>query len=122
MTSKQKTALDMIKAFPDHSGMSKEAITLHEKQCEDYEAMQRQINEIKTDITCVKNAQAELKEVQAETNRKIDNLTELVQQRSSFKSNLKEILNNKVFIYILVSLICAAFGVSIGEVGLELLK
>lgn len=119
---KQRTALDMIKAQGGHCGLSDSALLLHEKQCEDFEVMQKEINEIKKDLSVVKDTQVELKEAQEETNKKIDELMSIVACKSSFFSNLKDIFNNKIFIYLLITLLTAAFGVSVGEVGIFLFK
>ena len=111
----QKSALDMILAQPKRGGMSKSAILLHQKQCEDFEKMQKEINLIKDDIQQVKTAQEKM-------HQKLDSLIELVQNKSSLPHNLKEIFNNKVFLYLLITLMCAIFGVSVGEIGLSILK
>ena len=111
----QRAALDMLKTQPEHGGLSDSALLLHEKQCEDFEVMQKEINEIKQDLSVVKEAQEE-------TNKKIDELIKLVATKSSFFGNLKDIFNNKIFIYILITILCAAFGVSVGEVGTFLFK
>lgn len=119
---KQRTALDMIKMQKDHSGLSDSALLLHEKQCEDFEYMQKEINAIKEDISSVKQIQEEFKHTQDEMNQKIDCLKSLIEHKSSFSQNIKDILNNKVFLYILITIVCAAFGVSVGEVGTFLFK
>lgn len=111
----QKSALDMILAQPKRGGMSKSAILLHQKQCEDFEKMQKEINLIKEDIHQVKFEQEKM-------HQKLDSLIELVQHKSSFTHNIKEVLNNKVFLYLLITLMCAIFGVSVGEIGLSILK
>ena len=112
---RQRTALDMIKTQKDHCGLSDSALLLHEKQCEDFEVMQKEINEIKQDLSVVKEAQEE-------TNKKIDELIALVARKSSFMGILKDAFNNKFFIYLLITLLTAAFGVSVGEVGTFLFK
>lgn len=119
---RQRTALDMIKTQVDHCGMSDSALLLHEKQCEDFEYMQKEINAIKEDISSVKHTQEEFKHTQDVMDKKIDDLISLVEKKSAFSRNLKDILSNKVFLYILITLICAAFGVSVGEVGTFLFK
>ena len=112
---KQRVALDMINGQARKGGLSKAALLLHEEQCKDFEQMQQEINEIKKDVASVKEAQTEM-------NRKIDNLIGLVESKSSFKANLKEIINNRIFIYILITLMCGAFGASVGGVGTFLFK
>ncbi len=111
----QRSALEMILAQPKKGGMSKSAILLHQKQCEDFEKMQKEINSIKEDVK-------EMKAEQGHMHQKLDAIIELSKKKTSFKENIKEILNNKVFLYILITLMCALFGVSAGEVGLKILK
>lgn len=111
----QRSALEMILAQPNRGGMSKSAILLHQKQCEDFETMQKEINFIKEDVK-------EMKKEQSKMHQKLDALIDLSTKRTSFIQNVKEILNNKVFLYILITLMCALFGVSAGEVGLKILK
>jgi hypothetical protein len=111
----QRSALEMILAQPNRGGMSKSAILLHQKQCEDFETMQKEINFIKEDVK-------EMKQEQSKMHQKLDALIDLSTKRTSFIQNVKEILNNKVFLYILITLMCALFGVSAGEVGLKILK
>lgn len=105
---KQRTALDMIMAEDGHGGMSQATILLHQKQCEDTEIMNKRIDEIETKLDTV--------------DRKVDEIKILVSSRSNFINNLKDILSNKVFLYLLITLICAGFGVSVGEVGTFLFK
>lgn len=111
----QRSALEMILAQPRHGGLSKSAIILHQKQCEDFEKMQKEINLIKTDLQ-------EVKANQSLMHQKIDNILALFYKRISLSGNLKEIMNNKVFLYLLITLMCALFGASVGEVGLKILK
>ncbi|MBQ3035098.1 MAG: hypothetical protein IJD25_03490 [Alphaproteobacteria bacterium] len=111
----QRSALEMILAQPKKGGMSKSAILLHQKQCEDFEKMQKEINSIKEDVK-------EMKAEQGQMHQKLDALIELSKKKTSFKENIKEILNNKVFLYLLITLMCALFGVSAGEVGLKILE
>lgn len=105
---KQRVALDMIEAQHDHGGMSDAALLLHRKQCEDTEQMNKRIDEIDNKIDRLE--------------KKIDEVMALVSSGGQFVRNLKEIMSNKAFLYILITLICAAFGVSVGEVGTFLFK
>lgn len=104
----QKVALDMIEATPNHGGMSEAALLLHKKQCEDTDLMNRRINEIDGKIDRLEH--------------KIDEVVAKLNEGGQFVKNLKEILSNKVFLYILITLICACFGVSAGEVGTFLFR
>ncbi len=112
---RQRVAMDFIESQPDCCGMSKEALLLHKKQCEDFEAMQKEINSIKNDMSA-------MKKTQEEQTKKIDELIVLMQKKSSFWGNIKDVFNNKVFLYLLISIIAVSFGVSVAEVGLPLLK
>lgn len=105
---KQRVALDMIEAQHDHGGMSDAALLLHKKQCEDTEQVNKRIDEIDNKIDRLE--------------KKIDEVMAMVSSGSQFAKNLKEIMSNKAFLYILITLICAAFGVSVGEVGTFLFK
>ena len=111
----QRSALEMILAQPRHGGLSKSAIILHQKQCEDFESMQKEINLIKQDLQ-------EVKENQNLIHLKLDNIITLVQKNFSFTGNLKDIANNKVFLYLIITLMCALFGASVGEIGLKSLE
>lgn len=111
----QRTALEMILTQNDHGGMSDAAVLLHRKQCEDTEKM----NERMTDIEKKVDGLGKKFDI-LET--KVDEIKNLISSKESFIGNLKDILSNKVFLYLLITLICAAFGVSVGEVGTFLFK
>lgn len=44
---KQRVALEMLEKQEKHGGLSKAAFLLHQKQCEDFEAMQREVFTLK---------------------------------------------------------------------------
>lgn len=104
----QRTALDMIEVQEDHGGMSSAALLLHRKQCEDTERMNRRIDQIEQKVEGI--------------DRKVDEIKLMIGAQGSFFKSLKDILSNKVFIYLLICLTCACFGVSVGEVGTFLFK
>ena len=112
---KQRTALDMIKQQEGHGGMSPEALLLHEKQAEDAERMEMRMCEIEKKVDNLDRKFDTL-------NHKMDELIRTMNNKSSFGANLKEVLSNKVFLYILISLMCVLFGVNVGEVGTFLFK
>lgn len=119
---RQRTALDMIKTQKDHCGLSDSALLLHEKQCEDFEVMQQEINEIKNDMGIVKKTQENFIKTQSEMNEKIDSLIALVERKSSFWGNLKDVFSNKLFTYILGIVFTAVLAMSVGRFGAVLLK
>lgn len=104
----QRTALEMIEAQPGHGGMSDAAIILHRKQCEDTDRMNKRIDDIETKLDVV--------------DHKVDEIKGMIMQQGSFSKSLKEILSNKVFLYLLITLTCACLGVSVGETGIFLFK
>lgn len=104
----QRTALDMIEAQKDHGGMSKAALLLHRKQCEDTEIMNKRIDDIESKLDAV--------------DKKVDEIKAMISAHGSFIRSLKEILSNKVFLYLLITMVCACFGVSVGDVGTFLFK
>lgn len=114
-TPQQRVALDMILTQPDHGGMSEAAILLHKKQAEDAEKMDKRMSDIEKKVDSL--------------DRKVDNITNsideikhLIEKKSSFKQNLKDIINNKVFLYLLFIMMCLLVGVPIAETGLVLFK
>lgn len=104
----QRTALDMIMAQHDHGGMSEAALLLHQKQCEDTDKMNRRIDEIEVKLDGV--------------DKKVDEIKEMISAQGSFVKNLKDVLSNKVFLYLLISLICYSLGESVGGVGTFLFR
>lgn len=119
---RQRTALDMIKTQKDHCGLSDSALLLHEKQCEDFEAMQKEITEIKQDLSVVKETQENVIKTQGEMNKKIDNLIALVERKSSFLGNLKDVFSNKILTYVLCIVFTSVLAMSVGKFGAVLLK
>lgn len=106
----QKVALEMILTQEDRGGMSEAAILLHRKQCEDTERMEKRITEIEKKVDTVDEKVDNL-------DRKVDEIKELVTLKSSFLGNLKEVLSNKVFIYLLLTFVAVMFGAPIAKVG-----
>ena len=104
----QRTALEMIEAQEDHGGMSHAAILLHRKQCEDTERMNKRIDEIENKVDAI--------------DQKINEIKDIITKRSNFTANLKEILSNKVFIYLLLVVTASVCGVSVADLGTFLFK
>ena len=44
---KQRVALEMLETQEKHGGLSDGAFLLHQKQCEDFETMQREVSALK---------------------------------------------------------------------------
>lgn len=114
-TPQQRVALDMIMAEDDHGGLSKAALLLHQKQAEDAEKMDKRMSEIEKKVDSLDKKVDGL-------DKKVDDILELVSSRSSFKSNLKEVLSNKVFIYLLISLIALLGGANVADIGTFIFK
>ncbi len=106
----QRTALDMIEAQKDHGGMSKAALLLHRKQCEDTEIMNKRINDIEQKLDEVNKKFDSL-------DLKIDEIKAMIRSSGSILNSLKEIFSNKVFLYILILIACSCLGLSVGDVS-----
>ena len=116
MTSpKQRIALDFIMAQEGHGGMSAEALALHKQQAEDAERMDKRMSEIEKKVDSLDKKVDSLDE-------KIDEIKKLIDKRNSIKESLKEILSNKIFIYILLSFMAIKFGIPNAELGAFLFK
>lgn len=111
----QRVALDMILGQSRKGGLSKAAIFLHEKQCEDFMKLEHRMTDLEKKVDAVERKVETLDE-------KIDRVLELCARKTSIAGAIKEVLSNKIFIYVLITLLCACFGVSVGEVGTFLFK
>lgn len=111
----QRVALDMIMGQAKKGGLSKAALILHEKQCRDFEKMECRMTKIEQKVDSLEKKVDSIDE-------KLERVLELVAQKNSITASVKEVLSNKVVIYLLITLLCAAFGVSVGEVGTFLWK
>lgn len=80
---------------------------LFEKVIEDNEKMGERMTSVENRLTDIE--------------KKMDKVLEIV-SKPTVGSTIKEVLSNKMFIYLIITLLCAAFGVSVGEVGTFLFK
>ena len=124
---RQETALEMLKAQKSKGGLTAGQIKLTEAQIADFKEQNEKHNMDlermdKRMTNLEKKVEALDKKVDA-VDGKIDQVLEaLAKQQSNVMANFKSVLNNKVFLYLLITVLCAAFGVSVGEVGTFLFK
>lgn len=111
----QRTALNVILAEEGHGGLSPCAIELHKQQCEDFEKMEKRMCDIEIKVDNLNKKIDNL-------DNKFDELKELVAKRNSFKESFKEILSNKIFIYLLLILTAVKYGIPIADLGTFLFK
>ena len=114
-TPQQRVALDMIMAEDGHGGMSKAALLLHQKQAEDAEKMDKRMCEIEKKVDSLDKKVDTL-------DTKVDEIKALVSSKSNFKESLKEVLSNKVFLYLLIITIASICGVQVADLGTFLFK
>lgn len=96
---KQRTALDMILKQKDCGGMSDSALQLHQKQCEDYEAMQREVSTLKERVNSI--------------DKKVDDVLDKLDKLSkdpTFLEVFKSCLGNKVVQALIASAIATWVG------------
>lgn len=105
----QKTVMDMLKTMPDNGGLSKTAMLLHEKQCEDFEKMNAKIVKIEKDIE-------ELKTNSKLTDEKVDKILLLLTSNTSFNAFFSKLLDVKYFWLWLIIITGLIFGVNFERV------
>lgn len=111
---KQETALKMLQSMPKKGGMTKSMEAMFMAQIED-------TIETKKELKAINSKICDIEKVQKENSEKIDLIIQM-HRRPSILKTIQAVLSNKVFIYILITLFCAAFGVSTGGVGTFLFK
>jgi chromosome segregation ATPase len=87
---------------------------LHKKQAEDAEKMEKRMSDIEKKVDSLDKKVDNI-------DKKMDEIKSLVEKNASFKQNLKDMLSNKVFLYLLFILMCLLVGKPIAESGLILL-
>lgn len=108
MCHSTKTAIDVMKSQSKRATLTRsETIMLFEKVIEDNEKMGERMTSVEKRLSDVEN--------------KIDKVLEIV-SKPTIGNTIKEVLSNKIFIYVIITLLSAAFGVSVGEVGTFILK
>lgn len=111
----QRVALDMILAEDGHGGLSNAALLLHQKQAEDAEKMDKRMCEIEKKVDTLDKKFDTL-------DKKVDEIKDLISKKTSFKESIKEILSNKIFIYLLIIITASLCGVQVADLGTFLFK
>lgn len=111
----QRVALEMILAEEGHGGLSKAALLLHQKQAEDAEKMDKRMYEIEKKVDTLDKKFDTL-------DKKVDEIKDLISKKISFKESIKEILSNKIFIYLLIIITASLCGVQVADLGTFLFK
>ena len=124
---RQETALEMLKAQKNKGGLTAGQIKLTEAQIADFkeqnEKHEKDMVKMEARMTNIEKKVDSLDKKVDAVDGKIDQVLQaLASERASFAITLKSVLSNKVFLYLLITILCAAFGVSVGEVGTFLFK
>lgn len=123
---RQATALGMLKAQKNKGGLSAGQIKLTEAQIADYkeqnERHQKDMSKMEERMTNLEKKFDVLDKKVDAVDGKIDRVLQALATERTFITALKSVLNNKVFLYLLITILCAAFGVSVGEVGTFLFR
>lgn len=103
-----KTALDVLESQGSRKSLTRsETIMLFKQVIADQKEVGNRMTKLEQRMDSVEN--------------KLDKVLEIV-SKPSVGSVIKEVLSNKVFVYILVTLFAAMFGVGVSGVGIDLLK
>ncbi len=123
---RQATVLVMLKAQRGKGGLSAGQIKLTEAQIADYkeqnERHQQDMSKMEDRMTNLEKKFDVLDKKVDAVDGKIDRVLQALATERTFITALKSVLNNKVFLYLLITILCAAFGVSVGEVGTFLFR
>lgn len=118
---RQETALEILKSQKNKGGLSSGQIKLTEAQIADFKEQnvrhEKDMEKIQARMTNIEKKVDSLDKKVDAVDGKIDQVLQALSKEQSSVLLLKSVLGNKVFLYILITLLCAAFGVSVGEVG-----
>lgn len=119
---RQETALEILKSQKNKGGLSSGQIKLTEAQIADFKEQnvrhEKDMEKIQARMTNIEKKVDSLDKKVDAVDEKLDKVSEaLGKEKCPFVESLKTILSNKVFLYLLVTVMCAAFGISVGEVG-----
>ena len=104
---KQRVALDMIEKQPRRGGLSKAALLLHEKQCEDFEKMENRMTIIEEKVDALGHRFDQM-------NEKLDRVLIVVCERRKKWQIVKSVCASRAFWSFIAALVCATFGITVG--------
>lgn len=104
---KQRVALEMIEKQSRRGGLSKAALLLHEKQCEDFENMENRMSIIEEKVDALGHRFDQM-------NEKLDRVLIIVCDHHKKYRTLKSILTSRAFWSFIAALVCASFGITLG--------
>lgn len=96
---RQRTALEMLEKQHNHGGLSKAAFLLHQKQCEDYEAMQKEVTTLKERVNGI--------------DKKVDDILfklDEINKQPTFCSVIKSFISNRIVQAIIAATLSAWLG------------
>ena len=105
---KQRVALEMIEKQTRKGGLSKAALLLHEKQCEDFEKMENRMDRLEKKFD--------------ELDKKFDLVIAELKRQQSFKASVISFFSNKIVQAIIASIICVSAGSQMGVAVLDFFK
>lgn len=108
-----KSAIDVLKTQPRNGGLSKAEMMIFEKVVEDNKKMGDRMTKLEEKVGAVEDR---LNSV----DKKLDDVLKLLDR--PLWNNLKEVLSNKMFIYLIITLTCLICGVSVGQIGTFIFK
>lgn len=106
---KQETALEMIKTQADMGGLSSAHIKLVESQISDFKTMDKRMAALEEKVEGLDKKIDTL-------DGKINNITEIVQKRGSLVGTFKELVSNKVILFILLLGLSFGAGIPLADI------
>ena len=116
---KAKIVLETIKKTKGHGGMTPAQLQLAEAQSEDYQQMKKEIGELKTDMSEIKNGFNSFGEELAYVKGRVDMIVDNMHKKG-FVELLLEMISKKGFWALLIVgstiYLCGKFGIAIKDV------
>lgn len=113
---KQETVLKTLKKMTTDGELDKCTIMLAEAQAEDYKHMDVRMEKIETEVQGLRHDFGTMNKKVDDMGTKLDRVQSLLEVKTSVRTNIKELLSNKIFLVILFILLALGSGYSLTDV------
>lgn len=112
---KQKTVLKTLKKMAKDGELDDFTIVLAEAQAQDYKYMDDRMEKIETEVQGLRQDFGTINQKVDNMGAKLDRVQSLLEVKTSVKTNIRELLSNKIFLIILFILLALSSGYSLTD-------